>query len=366
MYPARKVYFHCSERRPLLPAAVRMSQPHQVRVEAPALERYLEGGYDAERPIRILPRDLPARLKVAFRDPDEEFAELLPERILVAWRIIRPLAFALGLCAEDESLDAATDREPSPWTTPRVPDLSVRDQLAVRRSTIARVLQFGSTGLPLLPPPAGDPLLAKWCCAAAFMARDVGVERSARGRAGLEPFLDPAIAPFCGVTPEHLLGLERVIVDETTRIVVESGDAAAVRYYRERYCFSRGEAMALVRLARSEALRAAPQSIEEARAITVARLEDFLGRAKETMNMADELRALKELARVQGLTRSEPEDRAGDFLRVIAEVASRQDAQRLESSRVLDALPAASIEDAVFEELPRQRELPRYKEATRE
>jgi len=113
----------------------------------------------------------------------------------------------------------------------------------------------------------------------------------------------------------------------------------------------------LMRLARADALAVGGSSVEEDRALMIAQLKDLIARAKEEMNSDRELKALKQLAAIQGLTRTEPEDRAMDFMRVIAAVASRQDL-RLEAPLKPRELPVAPATAAEYTVLPKPEVVP--------
>lgn len=309
-----------------------MSQAHRAEVATPGLDRYLATPAPRER--RLLGPELRACLQEAYASSAPQpiavpaLADVdAPACVMAMWRLTRAMARILGMCAEDETLDSATAIHPSPWTTPTYPRPSPALEGVVRRARAAglvRAFQEGA-GLTLLPPAPEDPSVLRWCRMADDLAYTLGILTSPIGRAGALPLLDEERAPYCGITEEQVLAFEELLIDEAGRELIEVGERSTVAHFREKYGLSRSEALGLVRLARVEAARAGSSSVEEDRAIMVAQLKDYVGRARETMNMADELRGLKELSRVQGLTRSEPEDMAKDFLRVVGAVASRQD-----------------------------------------
>jgi hypothetical protein len=73
------------------------------------------------------------------------------------------------------------------------------------------------------------------------------------------------------------------------------------------------------------------------------------------MNTDKELRALKELARVQGLTRTDPEDLGRAFAGIIAGVAQRQDRKMLEVQATV--VPTAGrAEPSTYTALPARLE----------
>lgn len=317
-----------------------MAQRHQVDVATPALDRFLSE--PAAR--QLLGDELGRVLSEAFLPPGYEAQyprqEDLRWRVLVCWRLARGIALVLGLCAEDEPLERAADAEDyaeSPWTFPTAPRLSPSQQQLVRLGEATDMHRLAAGGVTLLPP--ADPALARaWCPVAAVLAEELGVAASEGGAAGLRGLLDPRTCGHAGVTPKMVVGLEELLVDEAARAILECGERATVEHLRGRYGLARREAAALVRLARADAMRGGSSSVEEDRALMVLMLKDLAARTKEEMNTDKELRVLKELARVQGLTRSEPEDLGRLFAGVIAGVAERQDRRLLESQRrIVDA-----------------------------
>jgi hypothetical protein len=205
------------------------------------------------------------------------------------------------------------------------PRLSPAQQSLLRRSSAAElIVLFGKAGLPLLPPDDYD-AAKRWCAAMCILANDLGIERTIEGQLGLQGLLHPKTCSYAGVSEENVLAVEELLIDEAQKLIVECGERAAIEHFRGRYGFARKEAIGLVRLARADALAVGGSSVEEDRAIMVANLKDLIARAKEELNSDKELKALKQLAAIQGLTRTEPEDRAADFMKVIAAVAVRQD-----------------------------------------
>lgn len=299
-----------------------MSQHHKVEVKTEALDAFLE----LRPPRRLEGEELLASLRRLLRDgtppmPPEEF---YPQRIMVMWRLTRTLARVLSICAEDEPLDSATEMEQSPWHHPTKPSLSAGQQELVRRASKHEIAALCKDGLSLLPPDDLD-ACKRWCGVMQVIATDLGIERTLEGREGLLGLLHPATAQYAGVTDRQVLAMEELMIDEAGALIVDVGERATTGHFREKYGFSRKEALGLVRLARADALRAAGSSVDEDRALMIANLKDLVARAKEEMNQERELKALKQLAAIQGLTRTEPENLGNDFLRVIAAVATRQD-----------------------------------------
>lgn len=318
-----------------------MSAPHQPQITSPELGRFLE----SHRLRKLRGQELQQRIHDIFgedvqRRPLPE--ELLPHRILVMWRIARATAMMKGLCEDEELLEEATDVSPDPWILPFLPtSTGGRGEAMVRRGTASKllVLHAEGDGLPLLPPRHDRAALERWCQAAGLVAKDLGIDRHQTGLVGLEGVLLPEEAEKCDVTSEQVIALEDLMVTEAFSMLLDHGERATLEHYREEYGLSRKEAVGMLRLVKARARHMTMGSMEEKRAMQEARLENFISRAKEGMNMDDEMKALKELAKVQGLTRSEPESAAMEIADVIRRVSARQDAEleaRIEGARTVD------------------------------
>lgn len=331
-----------------------MSAPHQPEADAPALEAFLRGA--ALRRLQGVERR--QALRAVFAEAESERAEAFdpetkPHRIMVMWRIARTTAITKGLCAEDETLDAATDCDPNPWTEPFRPISAIAASSPLRRARQSHLLRLHSEGegLPLLPPRTDSAALERWCSAAAIVAADLGVERSREGLLGLQGLLDPHQCARCDVRSGEVLAFEEMVLIEALDILLDHGERATIKHYREQFGFSHKEATALVRVVKTQALERSAASIEEKRALMEMRLENYLARCKETMDMDGELKASKQLAMIQGLTRTEPENMAAEFWQVVKRVAERQDQERLDpvTLKLLDGQRAEAVEAIVIE-----------------
>jgi len=331
-----------------------MPAPHQPDTDSPALDAFLRGaqlrrlqGTERRAAIRAL-FAADATPKADPFDPESK-----PQRIMVMWRLTRTTAIVKGLCSEDETLDAATEIDPDPWTNPF---LSVGGGLGtspLRRARVARLIRIHAEGegLPLLPPRADSAALERWCSAASIVAADLGVERSREGLLGLQGLLDPHQCARCDVRTQEVLAFEEMLLIECLDMLLDKGERAAIKHFREQFGFSHKEATGLLRVVKTQALERSAASIEEKRALMEMRMEDYMGRCKETMDMDGEMKAAKELAKIQGLTRTEPENQAAEFFDVVKRVAARQDLETLDPStlKLLDGQRAEEVEAIIIE-----------------
>lgn len=305
-------------------------------IQTPDLDRFL-----SEDPGNDAPRLLTAKQALELFTKAERGAnadallkdgQLHQHAIVVLWRWARAAATAVGRCSDDETLDAALgDLDPNPWTARLVPRPTPIQRALLRQgATSALYTATAGEGICLLPPTDGR--IARWIDAFESVTEDIGVKRAPRGPDVLRLLMDHALAPLVRVSTTQLYALEELMVDQAQRVLFRHGERGVMDHFREKYGLSRRECLGLVRLARADALQYGRSSVEDDRALMVAMLKNYTDRARETMNMGDEIRALRELARVQGLTRTEPEDKMSEFLGVVRRVSGRQDALQLVSA----------------------------------
>lgn len=312
-------------------------------IETPGLDAFLEAK-DAALPVRLTPTQLAAMCREAHSSDPEDPA-LQPHILVALWRFARAIGIALGRVAEDETLELALDgADPCPWRTRLVPRPRPSERAQIRAGAVGGLYRMCSDGLTLLPP--ADPALAEtWCEAFELVAQDLAMKRSPRGHDVIRVLSDPAAVTLVSCSAEALMELEDLISDQALRVLTRHGETAVADHFREQYGLCRREGLALVALARARATRYGRSSVEDDRALMVASLRDILARARETLNIGEELRALRELARVQGLTRTDPEDRQADILGVIERVGRGQDARLLPEAAAQAALEAAPVRE---------------------
>lgn len=304
-------------------------------IQTPDLDRFLLD-VPGDMPQRFSPRAAMALLRAAERAKDAEAlledTGLAAHLVVALWRWSRAAAHAVGRLSEDETLDMALgDSLPDSWTDRLVPRPTPSQRALIRQGATSAIYQAVSgDGIPLLPPQDGR--AAEWCRAFEAVAEDLGLRRAARGPDVMRLLGDPLLAPRVPISPQSVNRLEEILVDQAQRVLFRHGERGVMDHFRDQYGLARRECLGLVRLARADAMTYGRSSVEDDRALMVAQLKDFADRARESMNMGDEIRALRELARVQGLTRTEPEDKMSEFLGVVRRVSGRQDALQLVSA----------------------------------
>ncbi len=304
------------------------NKPDQLHVESARLDDYLDGA----RMRRLRGQELAQVVHRIFgpeipENPLDDQAH--PQRVFVMWRIVRATAHIKGLCAEDESLDSATEIAPDPWTEPFKGPTAPSQAASIRRARASRLLMLHheGQGLPLLPPRQDPAALERWCSAASILALDLGIETTEDGRLGLEGLILPKNCAYCDVSADHVLALEELLIDECQSVMRQAGEVRATQHFRDRYGLTRREAVNLVRLTRADVLRTFSSNQEEERALMVMELKEQIGRAKAALDLDAEMKARKLLAMIQGLTRSQPEDQAREFFDAVRRVAEVSDAK---------------------------------------
>lgn len=264
-----------------------------------------------------------------------------PHRLLALYRIGRQLAMMVGLVSYDETLEDGLDTlDESFWTMlhPIIPAGHKAVPLAGAATQMRRAWKQATekepAGLSILPPSDYD-AREKWCRVATTVARALGMERHHIAIQGTFRMLDVDGAGLCDIEGGELISFEESLIDMIMDLFLDKGERVVKRTLREEYGIGSKEAGGLLRLAKTVARRQTEGSMDEKRAIHERRLESFISRCKETLDMDGEMKALKELAKAQGLTRSAPEDREREFMEALRAVSMRQDTEQLSAKDVL-------------------------------
>lgn len=328
---------------------------NRLDIASPKLERFL--GSAEERPFA--PNERLRRIRAIFgeamRRQQRQWAleELHPYRIMVLWRISRLTLEVKGRLADDERLADATEISPSPWEHPTRP-VTPRVGAPVQRGTVQRgtggllARHVEGEGLPLICPERKGShdheetikLVERWCDAVGIAAGILGVGDTERGQKGLQGLLDPELASWCCPTPEQVLAFEEQLISEAVDLLIEHGEPATMQHYRTAHGLTRREALSIVRMSRARIKEDMMIPVEEARSILLARYERFLYDIAQTPNMRDRLLALKEVARITGVTRQAPEDVVREFLGVVRSVSAKREDTELQRGKIIEALPA--------------------------
>lgn len=293
-------------------------------------------------------------MRRAFLRPKLSFKDTEPYRVHVAHRWVREASVLKTLVAEDELLsDALLGCGNDPWHDGDTGARPRADSYTKLRADVVGMINAtdDSHGVPLLPPvvpeefrdehgavlpnydPKLDEPLVRWMQAFDRVSTYLGIPRGSSenpdcGRWGLYGMLDPDTVRLCFPSPVQILTWEEMLVRESWNHMVHGGRVGVTKALREVYGFHDVEINRIISLARAYGQVVQATDLEADRALICARLEDLAIRCR--MGVPDvraELAALKQLAVVKGMTRSE----ADDFAKEVTDIVGRigQETQQL-------------------------------------
>lgn len=336
-------------------------EPEDPAVDLPALfDRNLaELAPPAEREAaayEVLARTLAAELLTV--------EETLPFRVRVAYRITRELARIKGLAEPDETLAEALtpDRDcRDKWTIPtKLLAVEARDQGILSILSDARGVSLegqlttfpfngedpqlvGQGGLALRPPEipwrwrdpethdvvesydeARDEMLGHWIELIDALSARLCLDSTHEGRMGLLGlnFAETTRALWPGRL--QILMWEEELIARTLEKLVKTSLTQTRTWLAEEHGLTRREALTMVKLATRLASQQAGADLEDLRSVMVLRLEDFIHRSKNALDLTQEIKGLKQLAMVQGLTRTDPEDAISAFAGIVKRLDAKE------------------------------------------
>lgn len=300
---------------------------------------------------------LPHRIRVAYRitrelarvknlvEEDQTLAEALTHNWLLPTELRRPLPGRAGVNAVSQGLIAILESAMN--------DVDLYDQpcffpMPLSDETEPRLM--GAGGLGLMPPevpwrwrdktshevredynPRRDPMLKKWTLAVGEIARYLRVVDMPDdvGRLGLHGLDDVETTRVLWPSQLQLLYWEEVLINRTLERLTKKGIPAVRRGLREEEGMTHAESTVMVKLALALAREQTDTDVEEQRAIMILRLEDFLQRARDTLELKVELAGLKQLSIVQGLSKTDPEDTLSVFASIVKDYDAKDTDRRL-------------------------------------
>lgn len=341
----------------------------------------LTDAYDRAKAVggQPTPKDA-SMLSRAFMADRATLADLAPFRARTAYRIVREHARLKGLISEDESLmdgiGMALRTEDDLWrngsSSPPAPLKARRSEFIERNSGYRAAPAWHALpqldGLALLPPrvPDVDPYPAKtipptepvrwryeatgrvtddydphkdrdymrWLDGCRTIAEYLDVQAGSlhdreQGRLGMISMLTPEEARLVWPTRFEIIAWESVLIDQAMTKMVEKGERKAVVYLGEHYGLTPREAYTVVRLARQNAVARVSVDQNEQRAMMIMQLDDYAERAREALNLAAEMNALKLKSLVLGLTATKPDDEMTEMIAAIGRVTGSRNTPRL-------------------------------------
>ena len=98
---------------------------------------------------------------------------------------------------------------------------------------------------------------------------------------------------------------------------MQHGEQGILKLFNEKHGLTHKEARMLVRLCRAKAAVEFTGDVEEDRAQLAASWKSLIARAQDNMDPDLEMKALKELGKVLGVTRTEPTDNLTDMVQTV-------------------------------------------------
>lgn len=240
--------------------------------------------------IPLTPEEALAALGRAYHSETEFGMEAARGyRIIVAWRLTRAMMMKDGLLDMDERLsEMDLDDYPTPQVT------------AEREAFVSRVVKVADS-LRISQGSRSNPHL---------------------GYYGLKGLTKESTVVDAWPSRPELLNFEDSLIEQLKTLCLRQSKLKTRDHIRQLLGLQIKEAGALIRLAVHEAQSQECDDLETKRFIAEGWLTDYIERAKENGDLNSEMKGLKELAKVQGLTRVEPENQLDVMVQAIASVAA--------------------------------------------
>ena len=259
--------------------------------------------------------------------------EMRGYRTVVAWRITRALGFRQGRMHLDERLHSAFP-EPNDWKTPLAAGSPSARNLKHPADWSIPDLLSRAGGLALTPTAiAGHN--TRFAAVVQALAESMWVQRGSTkiprlGYYGLHGLTHPDTVGEHWPSSGEILAFEEQLVDQVKGFVLKWSRRKVQAHLKDLLDLTTKEAGGLMRMATEEAKAEATEDIDVKRFLMEGRLLDYIDRTQEDADPANEMKGLKMLSMVQGLTRIEPENPMEAFIGAIARVSSeRSDDTRL-------------------------------------
>lgn len=261
-------------------------------------------------------------------------AEREKYRRCVAWRLTREIAYREGLIGREDPLSALSSNGPGPWLIPSAARPCLDPQLDVRKpytewTLDALILHAG--GLALMPAPDN---VYRFAATIRRLGRELRMIEGSPRVPGMWHFAFGDCQ-----TDEDLLRVwpapaaievfEESVIRHAHHLAVTRAKHSAAEDLHQLLGVSRNEAIALLRMSIALHARAAFEDLEDKRYLMERRIEDYLERSRHALDLDAEAKALKMLAAIQGLTRTDPTTTMDEILKTIAAVARDAEAPAL-------------------------------------
>jgi len=189
-----------------------------------------------------------------------------------------------------------------------------------------------------------DPMLALWLQGFYFLAKTLRIDEGSakdpeQGLMGLKGMFEPLLVRTLFPSRTQLMYYESLIVQEVSEIITKKSVLGAAMTIKDRYGMEPFEIAGIMSLAR-KTLSAQYESRdpETNRSMMLIRLEDYMERARENLNMEAEFKALKEMSLILGLTTEPGDSSMKDFAAVMRRIKGKSSMETLKAIDI-ESLP---------------------------
>lgn len=206
-------------------------------------------------------------------------------------------------------------------------------------------------GLPLLPPPIPpawssidgepltgydpdnplhDPLLALWLQSVYRIIKHFDIESGSKdepdlGRYGLMGLMEPLTVRHLWPSRTQMMFWESMLVDEISDMLVTTSPIKAKQSLQKKYGLEDFEINSLFVIARANMSKMFEGADEDSnRHLILLRLEEYVRRARESLDMDAEFRGLKQMSLIMGLTATQDDSGMGDFVEAMKQISSKK------------------------------------------
>jgi hypothetical protein len=294
-------------------------------------------------------------IESAFLKDDLALSDTIGERTVLAWRITRELCRHLNLVSGGESLTTAlipTVSNLDPWSFPSLPPTyhptsphakeilkcgvpEILGDLETFQEQIPdkqRWLTLGSDdvrgpGISPLPPQTlrTAPVFQFWLSQVQKISYFLNLTAGSTEAPDLAQVALPQLlldTHNAWPSRTQIVAFEEILVNQAIEELANGSQWKAMRSLQTRFGLLPHERKSVIEMARATLLDLTVYDVEEARALMIVRLENFVDRSAKAFDLRAELAGMKQLALVQGLSRTEAGDLVSDFTEVVRSVSA--------------------------------------------
>lgn len=311
-------------------------------------------------------------LKLAHEADELTLEDLLPQRVKVAHRLVREMGRLRGIILPNETIEFALkgrESNPDPWCIPqkyeRPRDIrrnytDVVDAMiaAEELPSIFWFSRFNNKndqwqqypGVALLPPPIpkpwldenGEPfegykpsedlLLMAYMDVMGKTADRLCIEQGSRdepylGQYAMSGLANLELVRLAFPTKLQILTWEILLIDETLDLLIDKSDRAARKHLYYKYGLLEHEVDQLIKMAQQRAMEQSCGDQDTNRAIVILKIQDYIRRCRDSLNVKAEMNGIKQLSLVMGLTNEQQDSLVGDFVQLMMKVNAERQAE---------------------------------------